>query len=163
MKKTITTIIILLLSLGVYAQEYLNKGDKVTDFTFETIDGQQVNIKDLKGKVVYINFFATWCGPCLKELAMMEDNLLNEIKSDEFYFIALGRGHTAEQLITFKENKSFNFNIGMDTDKQLFLRFSEKGIPLNIILDRDGEIIMKKTGFSEASFKKIRKTIKREL
>ncbi len=151
------------MSLGLLAQDYLHVGDKVENLKFETIDGQSISIEELKGKVVYINFFATWCGPCLKELALMEDHLLDDIQDEDFYFIALGRGHTAEQLITFKENKGFAFNIGVDTEKKHFLRFSEKGIPLNIVIDRDGKIILKKTGFSEASFKKIRKTIKREL
>lgn len=163
MKYTYITLLLLALGLHISAQEYLQEGDKVTDFEFKTIDGEVVTLESLEGKLVYINFFATWCGPCMKELAIMENDLLNDFKGEDFYFVALGRGHTAEELLAFKEKKGFNFNIGCDTDKELFLRFSEKGIPLNIIINQEGKIIYKETGFSTASFKKIKKTIKRNL
>lgn len=161
--KYIYTIILLALCLSLTAQDYLQKGEKVTDFSFTTIDGETINIDDLKGKLVYINFFATWCAPCMKELALMEEELLNQYVGEDFYFVAIGRGHTAKELQIFKEKKGFNFNIAYDTDKSMFLRFSEKGIPLNIIIDQEGNIIYKETGFSSTSFKKLKKTVKKNL
>jgi len=163
MRKLLLSAILVITGLTANAKDYLEEGDRLSEFSFETIDGDSISIEDLKGQVVYINFFATWCSPCLKELGMMKEELLDDIDDDDFYFVALGRGHTAEQLIAFKDKKGFDLNFGMDTDKELFYRFSEKGIPLNIVIDRDGKIIMKKTGFSEASFKKTKRTIKRAL
>lgn len=161
--KQLFTIIALGLCTLAFSQNYLQKGDKLKDFSFQTIEGNTVSIEDLKGKVVYINFFATWCKPCIKELGLMEEHLLNDISDDDFYFIALGRGHTADELKRFKEDKNYNFLIGMDTDKTLFKRFSEKGIPLNVIVDQEGEIIYNENGFSNASLKKIRRKIKMRL
>ena len=163
MKNRYLTLLLLTLSFTLWSQDNLQVGDKVTNLTFYTIDGDSISIESLQGKVVYINFFATWCAPCMKELAFMEDDILDKFKNKKFYFIALGRGHTAEQLQTFKSKKGFNFNMACDTDKSLFLRFSEKGIPLNIIIDKDGKIIYKKTGYSSTSFKKIKRTIKHNL
>lgn len=163
MKNTLLTLLLLSFTFVLSAQDYLNEGDIVTEFSFSTINGDSISIEELKGKLVYINFFATWCSPCMKELAVMEEEILSEIDSEDFYFIALGRGHTDKQLKTFRATKGFKFNIGNDTDKSLFLRFSEKGIPLNIIINQEGEIIYKKTGFSDRSLKKIKKTIKRNL
>ena len=163
MKTPIIILLISLLSFNLLAQDYLEVGEHLTDFSFCTLEGDTVHIADLQGKVVYLNFFATWCAPCMKELALMEDELLNDMKGEDFYFVALGRGHTKDQLISFKEKKGFNFNIGCDTDKNLFLRFSEKGIPLNVIIDKEGELIYKKTGFSNSSFKKLKRTLNRAL
>lgn len=161
--KQILSILALSISTLVLSQNYLEKGDQVNNFTFQTINGEKISLDDLKGKVVYINFFATWCKPCIKELALMEKHLLNDIEDDDFFFIALGRGHTAEELQKFKDDKAYNFLIGTDTDKSLFKRFSEKGIPLNVIIDKNGKLIYKENGFSIAGFKKIKRKIKRQL
>ena len=162
MKQLITIISIAFCSIA-YGQDYLEKGDQLKDFTFQTLNGEKVNIEDLRGKVVYINFFATWCKPCIKELSLMEEHLLQDLEEDDFYFVALGRGHSAEELKQFKETKAYKFRIGLDSDKTLFKRFSEKGIPHNVILDKNGEIIYSETGFSASGFKKIRRKIKRQL
>lgn len=161
--KQIFTILLLSLGLSLSAQTYLEEGDKVNNLTLSTIEGDTINIEDLRGKVVYINFFATWCAPCMKELQMIHTGELKEVNNEDVYFITLGRGHTTEQLTKFKENKGFTFNIGCDTDKSKFLMFSEKGIPLNIVIDRDGEIVYKHNGFSDSSFKKLKRSIKRAL
>lgn len=163
MKHFFTILLVLAFGLHLSAQNYLEEGDIVNDMTLTTIEGDTLSIESLRGKVVYINFFATWCAPCMKELALIKEGQLEGIQNENLYFITLGRGHTTQQLTKFKTDKGFTFNIGCDTDKSLFLRFSEKGIPLNIVIDRDGEIIYKKTGFSSASFKKLNKTIKRAL
>ncbi|MDA3853805.1 MAG: TlpA disulfide reductase family protein [Bacteroidales bacterium] len=163
MKQTYITLFLLAFSFLLSAQDYPQVGDKVEDLTMINIDGDTVTMASLEGKLVYINFFAIWCGPCLKELAHMEEEILKGKDKDEFYFITLGRGHSTKELQAFKSKKGFNFNIGLDTDKSLFYRFSEKGIPLNIIIDQEGKIIYKETGYSSTSLKKIKKTIKRNL
>lgn len=163
MKYTYITLVLIAFTLHVSAQGYLQEGDEVTNLTLVSIDGDTIPIESLKGKLVYINFFATWCGPCLKELALMEDQILKGKKEDEFYFIALGRGHSVKELEAFKTRKGFSFNIGLDIDKSLFHRFSEKGIPLNILVDQEGRIIYKKTGYSARSFKRLKRIINRNI
>ncbi len=163
MKTKIITLTLLIFCLTASAKDYLQVGDKLTDITLTTIDGDTIPIESLQGKVVYVSFFATWCSPCMKEMKHVNDELLPSIKSENFYYIALGRGHTTEQLKAFKAKKGFDFNIGCDTDRSLFSIFSEKGIPLNIVLNKDGEIIFKKTGYSEKSFKDLKKTIKKDI
>jgi len=159
MKHIYITLLLLAFASYLPAQDYLDLKDKVSDLTFVNIDGDTVTIESLRGKVVYINFFATWCAPCLKELDVMQEEILDGKEDEDFYFIALGRGHKTKELQAFKNKRGYEFNIGLDTDKSLFSRFSEKGIPLNIVIDKDGEIIYKKTGYSSRSFKKLNRTI----
>ncbi len=162
MKKIFTIITALLLSFAVTAQEKFEEGDLVENITFTTLEGDSVKIEDLRGKVVYLNFFATWCAPCIKEMTMIQEQLQEKLSREDFYFISLGRAHTVEQLVAFKENKGYTFNMGADTTKEIFMKFSNSGIPLNIIIDKKGEVVLKKTGFSEDSFKKLQKRIARE-
>lgn len=163
MKIKIKLITLFLISFCVitYAQTYWQKGDTVTNITLTTIEGYIIPIESLQGKTVYISFFATWCSPCIKEMILVNNELLPSIKSDKFYYIALGRKHTPEQLKAFKEKHGFDCNMGCDTDRSLFDRFSEKGIPLNIVLDKNGIIIYKNTGYSPKSYKSLKKAIKK--
>jgi thiol-disulfide isomerase/thioredoxin len=69
-------------------------GDKAPDFSFSTEKGQAKKLSDLKGKVVWINFFATWCGPCRQELPHLQKEVYNKLKNNKnFELIILGREH----------------------------------------------------------------------
>lgn len=163
MKKIIVIISVLFLCLAMQAQVQYNEGDVVENITLVNLEGDTVNIEDLRGKVVYLNFFATWCVPCIKEMNMIQEKMQDELKDEEFYFISLGRNHKPENLVKFKKNKAYTFNMGADTNKEIFSKFSKKGIPLNVVINKKGKVVLNKTGFSEVSFKKMLKRINREL
>lgn len=91
--KRIFVFIVSLLVLGsftrVTAQEketLVKVGDEVPEFVVEMFDGQKINIKDLKGKIVLINFWATWCPPCQEELKRVQKKLLTVLKGRISYF-----------------------------------------------------------------------------
>ena len=163
MRIKLALYIILLFSLNTFAQTELRKGKKLSNFTIETIDGQSIEIEDLRGKVVHLNFFATWCGPCMKELSTIEKDYLDQIPKEDFYFVAIGRGHLPKELQSFMTKKGYKFPVAYDTDKSNFLRFSKQGIPLNVIINKRGRIIFKETGFSKTSFETMTKKVKRAL
>ena len=84
----------------------LNKvGDKAPAFKATTIDGQLIDTKDLKGKVIWVNFFATWCPPCKKELPVLQDSVYLKYKDNkDFVLVVLGREHTVDELKEFASN-----------------------------------------------------------
>ena len=67
----------------------INKGDKAPDFTVEMVSGEQLTLSKLKGKVVVVNFWATWCPPCRQELKVVEKQLIERFKGKDFVLLRL--------------------------------------------------------------------------
>ena len=180
MKKIILLLTILIISLHScnYKQKKADKeaeldvikstlikvGQQVPEFSFITLENDTININDLKGKMVFINFFATSCPICIKELPFIESDIWTKYKDNEnFELIVFGREHVAEEMITFKEKNEYPFNIVPDPGRKIYSLFAEKYIPRNIIIDRNGIIIYQATGFNDDEFAKLKETIETEL
>lgn len=139
-------------------------GDKAPDFSCETIDGEKFALKDYAGKVVFINFFATWCGPCLSELPHLAKEVHDVFKGNEdFKLIVIGREHTAEELKAFRMEKSLDLPFAADPDRAIYSLYATKFIPRNVIVGRDGVVKYAEAGFSEDKLKEQATIIQAEL
>lgn len=104
MKKLGLLFMMLCMVFAVNAQE-LKKGDKLPDFHLKSAVYGDVSSAELKGKVVLVSLFATWCGPCQLELAEIEKTLWPEYKDNkDFVLLVIGREHTDEQLRAYNMN-----------------------------------------------------------
>lgn len=125
------------------------KGQTAPDFKVMSLDGELFKLSDMKGKVVMVNFFATWCGPCMKELPELEKQVWSRFKNKNFKLISIGREHTVAELKKFQSKKKFSFPIAADPKRQIYSKYAEKYIPRNYIIDKDGKIIFQAKGFSQ--------------
>ena len=138
----------------------LKIGDKVPEFTFEDLNGNIVDINQFKGKYILINFFATWCEPCVREMPLIENEIWNINKSNEdFIILSFGRGHSNDEVKKFIESKKFTFPIFSDEQKIVFNLFAKSFIPRNYIIDKDGVVIYSEGGFREEEFQKMKEKI----
>jgi thiol-disulfide isomerase/thioredoxin len=143
-------------------------GSPAPDFTVTMLDGSKTRLSDLRGKVVLINFFATWCGPCLYELPHLEE-LWGRVKlNDDFRMLVIDRGEMEEIVASFKANKPFTFPIAIDPEAETFKQFADKGIPRTYLISRDGKILFQTIGYTENDFYRrefatLRSLIDREL
>ena len=128
-------------------------GDKVPDFNIVKADGSQLKFSELKGKYVFIVFFATWCGPCNAELPHVQEKIWNEFKdNNNVEILIFGRGHTNQELIDFSKSKGYSMPMIADKDRKVFDLFAKLSIPRTYIVGKDGKILKYKIGFSDSSF-----------
>ncbi|MDQ2180709.1 TlpA disulfide reductase family protein [Marinifilum sp. D714] len=167
MNKIVLTFIALFAALSLTASDFkgslLKNGDKVPEFTVTTLDGKEVSIKDLKGKVILINFFATWCGPCMKELPEVQKQLWPKFKDENFAMVSIGREHTKDELTKWNQKKGFTFPIAPDPKREVYSKFASQYIPRNFIVDKTGKIIWQGVGFDQKELEQMIKTIQENL
>lgn len=139
-------------ALSMNAQE-LKKGDKLPEFSLESEVYGNISSADLKGKVVLVSLFATWCGPCQKELAEVESELWPKYKdNDNFVLLVIGRDHTDEQLKVYNEWKNFSFPLYPDPERKVFSLFAGQSIPRAYLFDKNGEAVYTSLGYDSEEF-----------
>lgn len=153
-----------LTDLSAQAKETLVKvGDAVPDFVVEMFDGQKIDSKDLKGKVVLINFWATWCPPCQLELKRVQKEIIDRFKGKDFVFLAISREESREQVAKFREKNGYIFPMGLDPERKVYSKFATATIPRNFIIDKKGKIVAIEVGYTEESFKELIEKIEKLL
>jgi len=139
-------------------------GDKAPAFSWTTIDGQSFDLSSMKGKIVMINFFATWCGPCNSELPVLQKNIWEKYKNNKsFQLIILGREHNAKEVSDFVKTKGFTMPFAPDPERGIFKLYATQSIPRNVIVGKEGKIIFQSIGYTEQEFRKIEEVLAKEL
>ncbi len=160
MKAFLVVIVALFFATSVFAQDKFTiakEGEQAPDFTFETAPGKTQTLSELKGKVVWINFFATWCPPCRKELPHLQKEVYDKyVENDDFVLIILGREHSWEEINNFKEEQGFTMPFYPDPERKVFSVYAQQNIPRNFIIDKNGKIALSSIGFNKADFEKIK-------
>lgn len=159
MKHLFLIFFLFFLTFNLLAQDeatLVKVGDKAPNFTIELENGKTKQLSDLKGKVVWINFFATWCPPCRQELPHLQKEVYNKLKNNpNFELIILGREHSWEEINKFKTDNKFNMPFYPDMGRKVFSLYANQNIPRNFIIGKEGKIAVASTGFNEKEFEEI--------
>ena len=151
--------VLFVFSISVFAQDeatIVKVGDKAPDFTLELENGSTKKLSDLKGKVVWVNFFATWCPPCRKELPHLEKEVYKKFKSrNDFEVLVIGREHSWAEINKFKTDNNYVLPFYSDAKRDAFSKYAKQNIPRNFIIDKQGNIQVVSTGFNEKEFNEI--------
>ena len=147
----------------IKATTLINKGDKAPDFTVEMVNGEQITLSKLKGKVVLINFWATWCPPCRQELTHVQKEIIDHFKGQDFVFLPISRGEKKDVVMSFREKQGYTFPMGLDPTQEIYKKYASNYIPRNFVVGKDGKVIYVSVGFEPAEFADMIKTIEAAL
>ena len=138
-------------------------GQSVPEFDVTTIDNTPFPVARLRGRVVVIGFFATWCGPCQKELPRLQE-IWDEFRKDgDFRMLVIGREETDDRVKKFRQQRGFTFPMAADPTAAVFHKFASQCIPRTYLIARDGTIIYQWTGGYDAEVAKLKKLLIKEL
>ncbi len=136
----------------IEATTLIKKGDKAPDFTVEMVDGEQITLSKLKGKVVVVNFWATWCPPCRQELKIVEKELINRFKGKDFVFLPISRGEAKKTVEAFRKQNGYTFPMGLDPKQTIYKKYASNYIPRNFVVGKDGKVIYVSVGYEPKEF-----------
>ncbi len=168
MKKIAAILFTLFIAVNLFSQvennyQYKVKvGDIAPDFEMSLPSGQKVKLSSLRGKVVMLQFTASWCGVCRKEMPHIETEIWQKHKSNpNFALYGIDREEPAETVLKFAKATGVTYPIGLDLKADIFTTYAEKeaGITRNVIIDKDGKIVMLTRLYKEEEFNEMVKLI----
>jgi len=118
------------------------------DFTLEDLSGKRVSLKNLRGKVVFLNFWATWCVPCRQEMPTME-KLHREFKGQGLEVVAINFREPKKDVQKFFDELGLSFTALLDRDGKVFEEYGAWSLPLSYFINRRGEFVGKTIGYRD--------------
>lgn len=136
----------------IKASTLVRKGEKAPDFTVQMLNGEKYTLSQLKGKVVLVNFWATWCPPCMKEFTEIPSHIIKPFAGNKnFVFIPISRAETREVVSKKMEQLKANgisFNVGLDPSRSIYSEYAKSFIPRNFLIDQAGNIVYLSVGYT---------------
>lgn len=137
-------------------------GEVAPDFEMELTDGQKVKLSDLRGKVVMLQFTASWCGVCRKEMPFIEKDIWQKHKGNaQFALYGIDRDEPLETVKAFAEKTGVTYPLALDPGADIFAKYADRkaGITRNVLIDKDGKIVMLTRLYNEEEFASLCKKI----
>ncbi len=128
-------------------------GQSMPSIALRTTTGQPFSLKAQRGKIVFVNFWATWCGPCRAEMPRLESEIWQKHKDDpNFVMVAIAREQTDAEIRNFEEKAHYTFPLAADPKRSTYTLFADSGIPRSYLVDRDGTILAQTVGYCPDDF-----------
>ncbi|WPU91395.1 TlpA disulfide reductase family protein [Mucilaginibacter sabulilitoris] len=131
------------------------------DFEFALTDGTKTSLKQLRGKVVILQFTASWCSVCREEMPHLQAQVWNAYKNKGLVLIGVDRDEPLKKVQKFQKDMKITYNVALDPGANIFGRFADKksGVTRNVVIDRDGRIVYLTRLYDEQEFASMLKVI----
>ena len=118
----------------------VDKPLSAADFQLSDLDGQLLHLQDQRGKVMLLNFWATWCHPCLQEMPLM-DQLYQMLRQRPFVMWAVAMKEDRDKVAPFMDKHHFQFTALLDRDGAVSARYKLRGLPTTYLIDCHGNTV----------------------
>lgn len=130
-------------------------------FSLQDMDGDIFAFESLRGKVIMVNFWATWCPPCRREMPSME-SLYQSFKDEPFTILAINQWEAPDHVFAYMGQLDVfpNFPILFDTDSAVSEDYDVRGLPTTLLIDKQGRIVYRAVGGRDFNHSNVRKIIR---
>lgn len=134
------------------------------DFTLQDMDGELHRLSDLRGRVVMVNFWATWCPPCREEMPSMEA-IYQELSDEGFQVLAVNQWESPDQVFPYMGQLDVwpSFPILFDRDSSVADAYRVKGLPTTVLIDKQGQVAYRAVGGRNFNHPEVRRLIEQLL
>ena len=168
MKELLLSISVLFLLITVACNEkvvqqgdrgyHVKVGDMVENIEFNLIDGSTLSMDYLKGKVVVLQFTASWCSVCRKEMPFLEKEVWQEFKDDDFILIGVDLDEPLDKVHAFVAKMQTTYPMALDPGGEIYYKFAyeNSGVTRNVVIGKDGRIAYLTRLFEREEFDKMK-------
>ena len=133
-----------------------------TDFTLQDLEGKPISLSDYRGKVVFIDFWATWCPPCRMSIPYVEKMYEQYKDNEDFVVLGINLQEDKDTILKFMKKQKMNYPVLL-SDKKVVSNYQISSIPRFFLIDRNGEVYNKYVGFAPGVEELWQKDIKKLL
>lgn len=147
----------------VAATTLVNVGNMAPDFTVTMLDGREIKLSELRGNVVMVCFWATWCPPCRQELAHLQEGVIDQFEGEKFVVLPISRGENRDVVEKFITDNKYTFGVGLDSDRAIYDLYASNFIPRTFIINKYGKVVYCNAGYNETIAEEVNAAIKKAL
>lgn len=130
-------------------------GDVAPDFEVTLTDGKKVRLSELRGKIIMLQFTASWCGVCRKEMPFIERDIWQKHKNDpNFILIGIDRDEPLDKVLAFAKQTGITYPLGLDPGANIYAEYAlrNSGITRNVLIGKEGKIVKLTRLYNEKEF-----------
>ncbi len=138
------------------------KGLAAPGFDLELVAGGRFKMEEMKGQVVVLDFWASWCGPCLKAMPEVME-VMKALPKEKVRLVGVNQGQAKAEVKTFLEARAWDLEVVLDLDQKVGGLFGVKGIPHTVVVGPDGKVAWVGTGYSATMAKELSEVVRKLL
>jgi thiol-disulfide isomerase/thioredoxin len=136
-------------------------GQEAPGFRLPSLDGRQVSLSDLRGKIVLLDFWATWCGPCRLSMPQLES--LQQEYAQNMVLLAINLQETPEEVRSYTHSRNLKSMVLLDRDGTVGSMYKSRSIPMQVMIDQEGVVRHVQVGYSSRMADQLKEEINKLL
>lgn len=147
----------------IEATTLIKVGQVAPDFSVEMLDGRTIKLSELRGKVVMLCFWATWCPPCRQEMAHLQEGVIDHFAGKDLVVLPISRGEKREVVEKFITDHGYTFGVGLDPERAIYDKYASNFVPRTFIINKRGKVTYRVAGYDEATAEAVNAAIAKAL